>query len=48
MILEICANSYDSAVAAQDAGADRIELCVELSVGGLTPSLGLVEKVLQT
>ena len=47
MILEICANSFASASAAQKAGADRIELCTELSVGGLTPSFGLVEKVRQ-
>ena len=46
MKVEICANSYASAKAAQDAGADRIELCTELSVGGLTPSLGLIEKVI--
>ena len=46
MKIEICANSFPSAKAAQDAGADRIELCTELSVGGLTPSLGLIEKVI--
>lgn len=45
MIIEICANSFESAQAAQVAGADRIELCTELSVGGLTPSHGLIEKV---
>lgn len=43
--IEICANSFESAKAAQLAGANRIELCTELSVGGLTPSLGLIEKV---
>lgn len=46
MIIEICANSFESAQAAQLAGADRIELCTELSVGGLTPSQGLIEKVI--
>lgn len=46
MKVEICANSFESAKAAQDAGADRIELCTELSVGGLTPSLGLIEKTI--
>ena len=45
MIIEICANSFESAQAAQLAEADRIELCTELSVGGLTPSHGLIEKV---
>ncbi len=47
MILEICANSFESAKAAALAGANRIELCTELSVGGLTPSFGLIEKVKQ-
>lgn len=46
MIIEICANSFESAKAAQLAGANRIELCTELSVGGLTPSHGLIEKVI--
>ena len=46
MIVEICANSFESAKAAQLAGANRIELCTELSVGGLTPSHGLIEKVI--
>ncbi|MEL6811680.1 MAG: copper homeostasis protein CutC [Bacteroidota bacterium] len=47
MIVEICANSYESALVAQNTGADRIELCTDLSVGGLTPSRREIEKVMQ-
>jgi copper homeostasis protein len=47
MKLEICANSYQSAKNAQEAGAHRIELCQELSVGGITPSYGLMKKVIE-
>jgi copper homeostasis protein len=46
MIVEICANSYESAMAAQKGGADRIELCTQLAVGGLTPSYLLIEKII--
>ncbi len=45
MIVEICANSFESAMAAQSGGADRIELCTQLAVGGLTPSHHLIKKV---
>ncbi|WP_036386441.1 copper homeostasis protein CutC [Muricauda sp. MAR_2010_75] len=45
MLVEVCANSLESALNAQSAGADRIELCSELGVGGITPSVGLIELV---
>ena len=45
MKIEVCANSYDSAVNAEKAGADSIELCTELAVGGITPSYGTILKV---
>ncbi|MDT7833044.1 copper homeostasis protein CutC [Flavobacteriaceae bacterium S356] len=48
MLVEICTNSYQSAVIAQKAGAHRIELCAELAVGGVTPSYGLIKKVVET
>jgi len=45
MLVEVCANSLESALVAERAGADRIELCSELAVGGLTPSYGLLKAV---
>ena len=46
MIYEICASSFESAKNAEIAGANRIELCSELGVGGVTPSYGLIKKVM--
>ena len=46
MIYEICASSFESAKNAEISGATRIELCSELGVGGVTPSYGLIKKVM--
>ncbi len=43
-MIEICATNIQSAIAAQRAGAQRIELCCAIDGGGLTPSPGLLRE----
>lgn len=43
MFIEVCAYSLESCLTAQQAGADRVELCGSLSEGGTTPSAGLIK-----
>lgn len=45
--IEICANSVESALRAQQAGAYRVELCAGIPEGGTTPSYGEVRMARQ-
>ena len=45
ILLEVCVETLASAVAAEQGGAHRVELCSNLAVEGVTPSLELIEQV---
>ncbi|MCF0197335.1 MAG: copper homeostasis protein CutC, partial [Bacteroidaceae bacterium] len=48
MIVEVCCNDIESVAAAIQGGAQRVELCRELSLDGLTPSLDTMEEAVRT
>tara|TARA_B100002052_G_scaffold259941_1_gene252846 strand:+ start:261 stop:902 length:642 start_codon:yes stop_codon:yes gene_type:complete len=48
MIIEVCAESYEYAVKAEEAGADRIELCKDLHLDGLTPDYESTKRTIDT
>lgn len=48
ILLEICCGSAEDALEASAGGADRVELCSSLFLGGLTPSLGSLLRAKQT
>lgn len=48
VIFELCAETIEGCIAAAEGGADRIELCSDLHVGGLTPCWSLLAEAGRT
>ena len=47
IVFELCAESLDVCLAAKIGGADRIELCTTLDIGGLTPDHKLIAEAVR-
>jgi len=47
-LLEVATSSVERSLAAERAGADRLELCVDMEIGGITPGLELIRQVRAT
>ena len=47
IIKEACVGSLQQSLNAEKNGANRLELCGDLSVGGITPDFTLIEEVMQ-
>lgn len=48
MVREVCVEGYLEAINGEKNGAERIELCDNLEVGGTTPSYGTIKKTLES
>lgn len=46
-LVEVCCYTTEDVLIAYEAGAERVELCADAAAGGTTPSLGLIEWVVQ-
>ena len=44
-LLEVCVDSVESAVIAQEAGADCLEVCANLIIGGTTPGVSQFKQI---
>jgi copper homeostasis protein len=44
-VLEVCVEDFEGAWVASQGGADRIELCEQLALGGVSPSEALLRRV---